>query len=129
MERPRILVVDDEAVTTNSIKDYLSERIECEILVKDNGETALAALSEEKYDILLLDMKMPGISGKEVLRNVIKEKIEINILVITKIDDPELSIELNDNGIEYIPKPFSLKYVKKRVEAILKEKQRYVPKL
>ena len=63
MEKAKILIVDDEKETRHTLHDYLSNRIECEIVEAENGYEAIQNIKNAAFDLILLDIKMPGISG------------------------------------------------------------------
>ena len=112
----KILVVDDEEGIRKALVGYLSRTIECEITEACNGYEAIEKLEKDDIDLVLLDIKMPGISGTEVIQKVKTLSKEIPIIVITKWDSSEISKQVVDSGADYIPKPFSLKIVLAKVE-------------
>lgn len=120
MRIPKILIVDDEEDTRKTLNDYLSYRITCEIMEAPNGYEAIEVLQKNDIDLILLDIKMPGISGTEVIRKAKEISKEISIIVITKLDSSEISKQVTEAGAEYIPKPFSLRIIQSRVEDKLK---------
>ncbi|MDR3319824.1 MAG: sigma-54 dependent transcriptional regulator [Desulfovibrio sp.] len=106
-ERSRILVIDDE-------KNYL---LVLQTLLEDGGytvtavndpETALAFLSESEVDVVVTDMKMPRVSGQEVLQRVKKNWPYIPVLIMTAFGSIESAVEVMKYGaFNYITKPFS----------------------
>ena len=120
METPVILIVDDEEATRQTLNDHLSSRIECEIIEASNGYEAIEKLQKNDVDLISLDIKMPGISGIEVIHQARKFSEGISIIVITKWDSSEVSKQVQESGADYIPKPFSLKIVRAKVEEKLK---------
>jgi DNA-binding response OmpR family regulator len=128
MQRPRILIVDDEEDTRNTLNSYLSNRIECDITEAADGYHAIQKLKDNNFDLILLDIKMPGISGTDVIKEAKKLTPNISIIVITKWDSSELSSQVKQEGADYIPKPFSLKIVRDKVEEKLKAIGKFSPK-
>ena len=120
MNFPKILIVDDEEETRTTLNDYLSARMECEILQAANGYEAIDKLKNNPIDLILLDMKMPGISGTEVIQKATEISKNISIIVITKWDSAKVAQQIKESGADYIPKPFSLKVVRTKVEEKLK---------
>ncbi len=116
----KILVVDDEEEIRKTLVEHLSSRIECEITEACNGYEAIEKIGKGDIDLVLLDIKMPGISGTEVIQKIKTLPKEIPIIVITKWDSSEVSKQVVDSGADYIPKPFSLKIVRAKVEEKLK---------
>ncbi len=121
---PKILIVDDEADTRKVLNDFLSKRIKCEILEASNGYEAIEKLQGD-VDLILLDIKMPGISGIEVIKKTQEISKDISIIVITKWDSHELSDQVKALGADYIPKPLSLKVVRTKVEEKLKSRGKF----
>lgn len=116
----KILIVDDEEEIRRTLVDHLSGRIECEIIEAANGYEAIEKLGKNDIDLVLLDIKMPGISGTEVIQKIKTFPKQIPMIVITKWDSSEVSQKVVDSGADYIPKPFSLKVVRAKVEEKLK---------
>ena len=84
--KPRIVAIDDEAEFTAMIQDYFELR-GYEISVTNQGSKALDLIKEKKPDVLILDLKMPGINGDEVL--VLAKRIQSNpkVIFVTAYDD------------------------------------------
>ncbi len=120
MKIPKILIVDDEEHTRRTLNDYLFPRVECEILEAPDGYKAIEKIKSNDIDLILLDIKMPGISGIEVIQKCKEISENISIIVITKWDGSEVSGRLKELGADYIPKPLSLKVVRAKVEEKLK---------
>ena len=120
MATAKILIVDDEAQTRKVLHDYLFSRIECDIIEAENGYEAIEQLKKQTVDILLTDMKMPGIRGADVIQKAQEISKETAVIVLTKWDGVEVSKQVKQSGADYIPKPFSLKIVLSKVEEKLK---------
>jgi DNA-binding NtrC family response regulator len=104
----RVLVIDDEESIRDLLKDFLETR-GLEVVTASNGETGLSLLKEDKFDLFLLDLMMPGISGLDVLREITAEKIEIPSIVITAHATVQTAVEAMKLGaFDYITKPFNL---------------------
>lgn len=125
---PKILIVDDEEHTRRTLEEYLSNRISCEILEASNGYEAIEKLQKHRIDLILLDITMPGIRGTEVIKEAMAMANHIAIIVITKLESAEVSRQIKEAGAEYIPKPFSLKIVKAKVEEKLKAAGKFIEK-
>lgn len=129
-ESPRILIVDDEEGIRYSLRKFLSSRFECQISEAGNGQEALWLLKKDKFDLMLLDIKMPGISGMEVIKE--KKKLEHSpyIWVITRFDSEEVARGVIKEGADdYIPKPFSLKLLDRKIRDFLAGIGKYKPKV
>jgi DNA-binding NtrC family response regulator len=104
----RILVIDDEESIRDLLKDFLDTK-GLEVVTALDGETGLALLKEEKFDLFLLDLMMPGISGLDVLRETVSEKIDTPSIVITAHATVQTAVEAMKLGaFDYITKPFNL---------------------
>lgn len=127
MENYKILIVeDDENVakyiqTCLSIGDYQSQ-------ICDNGCTAVEILSEQIFDLILLDVMLPGIDGFEV-QNQIKEK-NIPIIFLTAMQDVADKVRgLKAGAEDYIVKPFEVMELLARIEVVLRRCQKTEKKL
>ncbi|MBI4848061.1 MAG: sigma-54-dependent Fis family transcriptional regulator [Nitrospirae bacterium] len=104
----RILVIDDEASIRGLLKDFLETK-GFEVLTASDGETGLTVLKEDKFDLLLLDLMMPGMNGMDVLRNIASEKIDVTPIMITAHASVQTAVEAMKLGaFDYITKPFDL---------------------
>jgi DNA-binding response OmpR family regulator len=103
----KILVVDDEAAARKSLADIL--RLEdFNVTAAENGQTALERLEEDPYDLMLLDIKMPGMSGVEVLKKASALAPELKIILLTAHGSLESAIEAIRQGAhDYLIKPAS----------------------
>ena len=104
----RILVVDDEQIMRDGCTRILSKE-DWEVVAADNGEAGLEAIkSGDGFDLLLLDLMMPGISGMEVLEAVRQVDANVLVIVITGYATVELAVEAMKKGAyDFIPKPFT----------------------
>ncbi len=106
MYNPRILIVDDEMIVCESCKRILEEDgYEVEIAL--NGREAFDKMKANTFDILITDLKMPGIDGMEVLKTSRREYPETIVIMITGFSTVETAVEAMKLGaFDYIPKPF-----------------------
>jgi signal transduction histidine kinase len=105
-DTPRVLIVDDEQSIQVGSERILS-RMGCQVLSAGRGEEGLEILAREPIGIVLLDMKMPGMDGMEVLQEIRKRHEEILVIVITGYATVETAIEAMKNGAyDFISKPF-----------------------
>jgi len=105
--KPRILVVDDEKVIREGSREVLSLE-GFEVVLAENGEQGLELIEKAHFDVILLDLMMPGLSGFDVLSHVKALHPDTSIIVITGYATIENSIEAMKKGaFDFIPKPFS----------------------
>ncbi len=104
--RPRVLVVDDEA----SIRDLLSKTLalaEYDVDLAPDGRVALERLRIIPYDLLITDLKMPGIDGLAVIREARRLKADIPVIIITGFSTEASAIDAVNLGVSgYLTKPF-----------------------
>ena len=105
--KPKILVVDDEKVIREGCREVLTLD-GFEVVLAENGEQGLGMIEKVHFDVVLLDLMMPGLSGFDVLSHVKALHPDTSIIVITGYATVEHSIEAMKNGaFDFIPKPFS----------------------
>jgi excisionase family DNA binding protein len=104
--RPRVLVVDDEA----TIRDLLSKTLalaEYDVDLAPDGRTALERLRIIPYDLLITDLKMPGVDGLTVIREARRLKADLPVIIITGFSNEASAIEAVNLGVSgYLTKPF-----------------------
>ena len=106
-DKARILVIDDEPRIRDACRMVLEE-MGAEVAVAENGEIGLAMIAERHFDLVLVDLMMPVISGFEVLAQVREEHPDTVVVVITGYATLEHSIEAMKKGaFDFIPKPFT----------------------
>jgi len=114
-----ILIVDDLASIRKIVcRKLVSEGYKCREV--PDGDTALEAISDFEYDLVLLDVSMPGKSGIEVLKEIITRYPDISVIMVTSRDDPGTVIETMKMGAyDYIVKPVNLSELPIRVRKAL----------
>jgi len=129
MDKPKILIVDDEIEVVDRIKNFLARNIECDIQKAYSGKQALNIINEEVFDLILLDIKMPGISGIDVLKKVKATNPETDVLMITAYDSQQVAREaLKEGAVDYIIKPSTIDVIQSKVKHLLEGKNKYLPK-
>lgn len=115
----RVLVVDDEKLIVKGIRFSLEQdgmEVECAY----DGEEALEIAKEQKFDIILLDVMLPGLSGFEVCQQI-REFSNVPIVMLTaKGEDMDKILGLEYGADDYITKPFNILEVKARIKAIMR---------
>jgi DNA-binding response OmpR family regulator len=115
----RVLVVDDEKSIVKGIK-YSLEQDDMQVDVAYDGEEALQKARANDYDIILLDIMLPGHTGLEVCQ-MIREDSDVPIIMLTaKGEDMDKILGLEYGADDYITKPFNILEVKARIKAILR---------
>ena len=120
--RGRILVIDDEKRLCTLLKTAL-ESPQLAVATANSGESALAAFELEKFDIIISDIKMPGLSGLDVLEHIKKTSPETEVLLMTAYAETQTAVQAMKMGaFDYLIKPFEIDELSLKVEQIL-EKQ------
>ena len=118
----RILLVEDERKLSGVIKRSLNE-VNYAVDLANNGDEALFIAESNPYDLIILDIMLPGKDGISICRNLRKNKNDTPILMLTARDDEEDKITGLDSGADdYITKPFSYPEFLARVRALLRRK-------
>jgi len=115
----RVLVVDDEPAIVEIIARYLSDE---GFAVSDaaDGNVAVARALDERPDLILLDLNLPGLHGSEVLRRV-RAVYDVPIIMLTsRVDEVDRVVGLEIGADDYIAKPFSPREVVARVKSVLR---------
>lgn len=122
-KKPSVLIVDDEQVVCDLLHDELSERgYLCTIAL--DGNNALAKLAAQEFEVALLDIRLPGMSGMEVLREIWLNHRNTATIMITAVNDVNTAVEAMKLGAtDYIVKPFDLDRVDTSIRTALKAKQ------
>ena len=119
MNNYRIMVIDDEKIVGDMAKLSLEqEGYAVETFL--NGETALARLREQKFDVVVTDLKMKGVDGMEVLRTVKQLYPDVKVIMITAFANLDTAIEaLRGDVHDFFPKPVKIKELKASIQRAL----------
>ncbi len=121
-KKPSVLIVDDEQVVCDLLYDELSEQgYQCTTAL--SGDDALAKLAEQDFEAVLLDIRLPGMSGMEVLRETWLNHRNAATIMITAVNDVSAAVEAMKLGAsDYIVKPFDLDRVNTSIRTALEVK-------
>lgn len=115
----KVLIVDDEKLIVKGIKFSL-EQDSMEVDVAYDGNEALEKATNNQYDVILLDVMLPGLNGFEVCQ-MIREFSDVPIIMLTaKGDDMDKILGLEYGADDYVTKPFNILEVKARIKAIMR---------
>ena len=122
----KVLVVDDEKLIVKGIRFSL-EQDGMEVDCAYDGEEALQMIQEKEYDIILLDVMLPKLTGFEVCQQV-REFSNVPVVMLTaKGDDMDKILGLEYGADDYITKPFNILEVKARIKAIMRRMRKKAP--
>ncbi len=123
MPKPSILVVDDE-VDLLFILKYLLEKEGYHVDTSSNGEDALKLISKKSYDVVLTDLRMPGLDGLQLLERTKEVSPHTEVLIMTAYASIESAVEAIKKGaVDYIVKPFINEDVLMRIRRVLEHKK------
>jgi DNA-binding NtrC family response regulator len=107
-----VLIVDDEKIIRDSLKDWLKDGYQ--VTTAETGEEALELVKKQDFDVMVLDVKLTGKGGLQVLKEVKESKPQIKSIIITAYPSLDLAIEAMKAGAtDYLVKPFSLDQLEK----------------
>lgn len=123
-KKPRALIIDDEPAVCDVLHDELSERGYLCTTALDGNE-ALTKLVTQDFDVVLLDIRLPGVSGMEVLSTIQSAHHNTATIMITAVNNVDTAVEAMKLGAsDYIVKPFQLDRVNTSIHTVLENKKR-----
>lgn len=115
----RILIVDDEPGIRLLLEEVFRDD-RYQVICAASGEEALARWEEWEPDLVLLDMKMPGMDGLTVLRRMAGEKLQVPVIIMTAYGElPVVEEALNQGARGYVTKPFDVLELRRMVDKLL----------
>jgi two-component system response regulator CpxR len=121
-QKERVLLVDDDQELGQMLSDFLAtDRLN--VTVCKTGEEGVDAFAAEDFDLLILDIMLPGMSGLDVLQKV-RQRSQVPVIMLTaRGDDIDRIIGLEFGADDYLPKPFNPRELLARIKAILRRAQ------
>jgi two-component system alkaline phosphatase synthesis response regulator PhoP len=123
MVKPHVLVVEDETDVAHLIKHALERSGGANVAIVGSGDAALKAVTERRPDLIILDLNLPSISGVEVCRIIRSRPDESRVPIImltARTSEDDLVYGLEQGADDYVTKPFSLRELSARVQAVLR---------
>jgi DNA-binding NtrC family response regulator len=124
-KKARILVVDDEAPMRESLKDWLMEE-GYEVGLANSGQEAIAMAQKKSWDVILLDLKMPGMDGIETLQHLKGKEVntEAEILMMTAYATVDTAVQaMKEGAFDYLVKPFSPDEIELQIKKIVTHRE------
>ena len=122
-KKPRILIVDDEAAMRESLRDWLVED-DYEVDLAVSGENAVDMARDNSWDVIMLDLKMPGIDGLETLKKLKEKEIDAEILMMTAYATIDTAVDaMKEGAFDYLVKPFDPDEVEMQIKRIVSHKE------
>jgi DNA-binding NtrC family response regulator len=120
MPKAKILVVDDEEDARDYLSRIIRRKFNCSLAKASSGEEALLKLKEEKFDLVVLDIKMPGLSGIDVMRRSVELAPHTKFLAISAYDSNDVAnAALKAGAIDFIPKPHTMELLELKLKEAL----------
>jgi DNA-binding NtrC family response regulator len=120
-EQRRILIVDDEEGARESLEVILEEHYDVEAV--EDGMSALARIQEKPFDVVLLDVNMPEVSGLEVLKRIKDHNDAIEVIMVSAADRArEATVSLKSGAYDYITKPYEPEEILEAVEKVIRRR-------
>ena len=114
-----ILIVEDETIMRESLRDWLTDS-GYQVDTAEEGEEALKTIAERDFGVAILDLKLPGKDGIEVLREAKKKSPQLKGIIITAYPSVQTAVEaVKEGAVDYLPKPFDLNNLEKLIREIL----------
>jgi len=117
---PSLLIVDDEQDMLQLLRRSLESELDCKVQTASSGEKALQLLDADIFDLVLADIKMPGMNGLELLESIKKDTSDLTVVMMTAFGHIEMAVEAMKRGAyDFITKPFELDSLVLRLEKAL----------
>ena len=119
MDKKCILIVDDEENSRTGLSKILT-KYNYDVITADTGSEALKCLKKKHCDVILTDMRMPGMSGIDLLKKVKEVSPEIGVIIFTAYGEVDSYLEaMNLGAFEYLNKPVKVDELKKVINRVL----------
>ena len=125
MERPRVLIVEDEPDNQEIVRAVVEDMVGCRAVLASDGLEALERASEEHPNLVLLDLMLPRLDGYEVARRLKGDALtrDVPIIAITALARPKDRIRATEAGCDdYVDKPFDLDLLERKIRARIAQK-------
>lgn len=132
MANKNILIVDDDPVMRDSLKETLKRKKGFTITIACDGEEALRKIKEDSFDLIITDLKMPKMNGLDLVKNIKSMSSEVTVIVMTAYGTVETAVTaMKEGAFDYLTKPFSIDELETVVEKAfehnkLKEENQYL---
>ena len=121
MKETHILVMEDDA-TISAALDMILTEAGYDVDLAETGEAALELFEQKRFDLIIADLKLPGINGMEVIKQIKEKTPEMEVIVITGVGTQPIAEEAMTLGAhDFLPKPFTDDQIKTAINEALKE--------
>lgn len=116
VRRAKVLLVDDEVAFTTNMSKILSRR-GYEVRTVNDGESAVEAIEDEEYDVVILDLRMPGMDGMAALKVMKRKRPLLEVIILTGHGSVESGIQgMNLGAFDYAMKPIQISELQEKIE-------------
>src|SRR5678816_1777460 len=123
MDNKTVLIIEDDDDIIALLKIHLSD-LGCKTLSANNGQKGLALAREERFDLIILDIMLPGLNGMEICRKIRQADRHTPILMLTaKSEEIDKVMGLETGADDYLTKPFSVREFIARVKVIFRRQE------
>lgn len=120
MEKKKILIIEDHTDLANILSLHLSD-LDFAVSYANDGLKGMAYIKQEQFDLVILDLMLPGMDGLEICRNIRKQNNYTPVLMLTsKSSEVDRVLGLEIGADDYVTKPFSVKEVMARIKALFR---------
>ncbi|MBM3143506.1 MAG: response regulator transcription factor [Chloroflexi bacterium] len=119
---PKILIIEDEPELVKVLRSYL-EKSRFDVLTAYRGDTGLSTWENERPDLVLLDLNLPGLDGLDVAREIRRKSDTPIIMLTARVEETDQLIGLELGADDYVTKPFSPRVVAAKVRAVLRRSE------
>ncbi len=121
----RVLIIEDDVQIVDLLKIHLND-LNCDVKFETDGNHGYLVAKQEEFDLIILDIMLPGMNGLDVCRNLRADKIKTPILMLTsKSEEIDKILGLETGADDYLTKPFSVREFIARVKAIFRRTEMY----
>ena len=122
-QRYKIIIVDDEAALTTLLREELQERGTYEVDLAFDGAEAINLMQKTLYDVVLLDMVMPRVGGREVLHFVQEHSPSSQVIILSQFADLKMAVESTKLGAyEVLGKPYDIEQIEQTIQRAIVRK-------
>lgn len=123
----KVLLIEDDKNIVELLTIHLND-LNCDVVAEGNGQQGLAIARERSFDLIILDIMLPGINGMEICRRIRQTDRYTPILILSaKSEEIDKVVGLETGADDYLTKPFSLREFIARVKVIFRRKEDHVP--
>ncbi len=124
MSQETILIIEDDKTLTRGLKDNF-EFAGFTVITSEDGEDGFGKALDNKPDLIILDLMLPGMNGYEICRSLREQELDMPIIMLTaKNHESDIVLGLNLGANDYVTKPFSIKELLARANACLRSRRK-----